>query len=1061
MAGSELRRNPDDFFIVDNSDEHWKALEYVRQWCEISESIDIATGYFEIGALLALDGHWQKVDKIRILIGSETSRQTAATIDRALSVIEGSFDPERIEDPFLEGLNGIVQAIASGKIEIRVYKKKKFHAKAYISHGRLEVVGSAALVGSSNFTPPGLTRNVELNVRFTGLEVNVLQDWFLEHWEDGEDIKPGLLTILERHNREWTPFEVYAKALQTLTEGVEQSATEWEKEESKIYPMLAPYQREGYHGLKQRAEIHGGAFLTDGVGLGKTFVGLMLAEYYAKKERKNVLILATKTGEDAVWKPEIKRHLPDLIGDFSNVMTMAHTDLSRQDAMERVNQLAERVDVVIIDEGHNFRNHGSQGDDPENPKSRWWRLEKLCRGKKVFHLTATPINNTLFDFVHEFELFTGLNDAHFAAEGIPSVKNHVSERERAFLTSIEAAGGDAGAAAIDMKDFEQMLHEDKLLESLIVQHSRKYAKESAKKIAGGSPVLFPVTDMPRAVPYDYNMQFNKLLEEIELAFQKKDPLFVLPMYFPLAYSKDKDIDTKLENRQKQVVGLIRTTFLKRFESSIAAFAGSCSDLSIKIANWILFHTESSPTHRGRAEKWIATNTDVLESLHEMFRPDADFIAPGIAPTTPAPEPEGDDNDDELLNDADGDGPLDPEKYDLPAMFDAALEDLTQLGRFLARIHDCGPELDNKFDRLRDLLLPSPKSKKLDKEIFVPGLTQHKVLVFTEYADTARYIHKRLVAEGMADVDRLDGSRKGDRVAMIERFAPYYNRVDESRRADLKPLRVLISTDVLSEGVNLQDAFQIVNYDLHWNPVRLMQRIGRVDRRLDQSTEDAILKARPKEKGDRGRIQIRNFLPPDQLNEILSLYSRVSARVLLISKTLGIPGGKLLDADEILDDTKVFNAFRDEYEGDLSPLEKIRLHYLDLLAMNPGLEDLLSDIPVGAHSARNGESAGLFVCSIEPIRATQDDGADPVWTLEDGKVRWEFHRADGTVDGGLQSIDALIRSEKSEPRVTFPDRLATKNRLAEIRKTRWDYLMKQHGLPLDAPQPKSICWMEIL
>ena len=157
----ESRRSAEDFFIVDNSDEHWKAIEYVRQWCEISETIDIAAGYFEIGALLALDGQWQKVDRIRILIGSETSRQTAEIIAEAISRLSSSFDPERVKDPFLEGLESIVQGIVDGKIELRVYTDKKFHAKAYITHGRLEVVGSAALVGSSNFTLPGLTRNIE------------------------------------------------------------------------------------------------------------------------------------------------------------------------------------------------------------------------------------------------------------------------------------------------------------------------------------------------------------------------------------------------------------------------------------------------------------------------------------------------------------------------------------------------------------------------------------------------------------------------------------------------------------------------------------------------------------------------------------------------------------------------------------------------------------------------------------------------------------------------------------------------------------------------------------
>lgn len=158
-----------DQFIVDNTDEHWKALEYVRQWCEISRAIDIATGHFEIGALLALEGHWQKVDKIRLLIGGETSRLTADVIAEAVDQLQRSIKQERQkEDPFLAGAEAIVEAIATGTIEIRVYRSKKFHAKAYITHGRLDVVGSAALVGSSNFTRPGLTQNVELNVKFRG-----------------------------------------------------------------------------------------------------------------------------------------------------------------------------------------------------------------------------------------------------------------------------------------------------------------------------------------------------------------------------------------------------------------------------------------------------------------------------------------------------------------------------------------------------------------------------------------------------------------------------------------------------------------------------------------------------------------------------------------------------------------------------------------------------------------------------------------------------------------------------------------------------------------------------
>lgn len=1041
-----VRTTAADFFIVDNSDQHWKALEYVRQWCELSSTMDIATGYFEVGALLALDGHWQKVDKIRILIGSETSRQTVEAIRRAKDVLSQSLAEERQADPFLTGLDGVIEGIRSGKIEIRVYSKKKFHAKAYITHGRLDIVGSAALVGSSNFTPAGLTRNVELNVRFNGVEVRELQEWFLEYWDDGEPVSAELLDIMERHNRSYSPFEVYAKALQVLTNDVEPSAIEWERNHSKIYPILAPYQQEAYHGLKQRAAQWRGAFLTDGVGLGKTFVGLMLAEYYAVKERKNVLILATKTGQDAVWEPELSRLLPDLTGEFSNIRVMAHTDLSAKDAPTRISQLAQRVDVVIIDEAHNFRNHGSKGPDDESPRSRWWRLQEICAGKTVFLLTATPINNTLFDFVHEFEIFTGLEDSYFAALGIPSIRHYVSTLERPFKKAIQE---NVDIDTLDLSDFEQLLRDDKLLKALIVQNSRQYAQKSAI-VAGGAEVKFPTPDMPRAVPYDYNLQYSALLTELENAFKKKNPLFVLPMYFPLAYATRDDIDTKLENRQKQVVQLIRTTFLKRFESSIAAFAGSCADLAMKIAQWIIDNSTSVPHYLTQVEKWEEDNKDLLQLVHQLFRKGVDLEELDY-------EVEDDAVFDEIAIEGET---LVADDFDLDSMFKAAMEDLQQITELLKMAVDVGQVNDDKYRQLKTLLLGGKLDESQRPEVFDPEFSRQKVLVFTEYADTARYIYSRLVEDGLADVDRLDGSRKADRFQMICRFAPHYNRVNAAGRAKLKPLRVLISTDVLSEGVNLQDASLIVNYDIHWNPVRLMQRIGRVDRRLDPEREKAIIAENPKTKSTRGSIRVRNFLPPDELNKILTLYSRVQGRVILISKTLGIPGGRLLSEEDMLDDVKVFNAFLEEYLGDVSPSEALRLKFLQLLEENTGLESLLDEMPLGVHASRNSDKPGLFTCSIEPIRVMGDDANDVFWTIDGGSVRWALRKPDGEVDTDLPAIDDVIACDKKTKGVPVSDRVLVRGQLASWQAARMQELMKTAGLPLDAPKPLIVCWMEL-
>jgi HKD family nuclease len=215
-SGSEL-------FIVDNSDTDWKVARYLHDWCQISKAIDIATGYFEIGSLLTLQDEWQKVDKIRILMGDEASQRTknafAAAFDKVAKRLDDSLEAEKEKNAFLTGVPAIVGAIKTGKIECRVYRKEKFHAKAYITHARLDVVGSSALVGSSNSTYPGLTENIELNVQITGRPVTVLQEWYEQHWNAAEDVAPEILRTIERHTHEYLPFDVYAKALQEYFRG--------------------------------------------------------------------------------------------------------------------------------------------------------------------------------------------------------------------------------------------------------------------------------------------------------------------------------------------------------------------------------------------------------------------------------------------------------------------------------------------------------------------------------------------------------------------------------------------------------------------------------------------------------------------------------------------------------------------------------------------------------------------------------------------------------------------------------------------------------------------------
>ena len=244
-----------DLFIVDNSVSGWTGLRYLSEWCDIAKGFDIATGFFEIGSLLGLDGRWQQLDKVRILMGDQMTRRTKkallqAVVTRTGDALDRSLEEEKDDRPFLSGVPAIVEGLRSGQIECRVYNKDKFHAKAYITHAKLDVVGAQALVGSSNFTRPGLTDNVELNIQVqSGREVAQLQEWFEQYWVDAEDVTEDVIRVISRHTHDFTPFDIYTKALHEFFRGHEITASEWEETQSKMFPALDRYQKEAYWAL--------------------------------------------------------------------------------------------------------------------------------------------------------------------------------------------------------------------------------------------------------------------------------------------------------------------------------------------------------------------------------------------------------------------------------------------------------------------------------------------------------------------------------------------------------------------------------------------------------------------------------------------------------------------------------------------------------------------------------------------------------------------------------------------------------------------------------------------
>ena len=728
-----------ELFIVDNSVSGWTGLRYLEEWCSIAKAFDIATGYFEINALLALDGKWQGLDKIRLLMGAETTHRTRRAIleavrAQALDRLDESIEEDKQPNPFLRGVPAILDALRSGQIECRVYDKDKFHAKTYITHAKLEVVGAQALVGSSNFTRPGLTKNIELNVQVqSAREVAQLQEWFETHWAEAREVSEAVIETISRHTRLYSPFDVYAKALQQFFRGHELTATEWDETRSRMFPHLDRYQKEAYWALMKIARQHSGAFLCDGVGLGKTFVGLMLIERLILHEGKRVVLFAPKAAKEGVWEPHLRRWLPHIGGvsggaDFSNLAVFSHTDLGRKgDFPERFQRIAELADVVVIDEAHHFRNPGRQSD-PDNgiEPSRYYRLFDLLdnaeRPKTLFMLTATPINNRLSDFRHMTELFTRRDEAYFARTiGVNHLRAHFNQMEKTLRSRV---GQDAADAAEHVTEAQEILLNDEIFRQLVVQRSRTYARESQIR-EYRKAAAFPERKDPQVAAYSIRKTYGRMLDLFEKAFAKQSPLFTLPMYYPLHWYRgpNQNIDAFEENRQKQVVGLIRTNFLKRFESSVAAFELSCDRLLQKLLAFLHVHSESD-AEKKRLERWRAQKADVLGHVShrqlELWGEEGE---------------EADDEDvlpQEMLDTVER---LDRAEYHVEEMMSETFLDLDQIVEFLDEARKFEPKHDDKLQKLIRLL----KSK---------ALSDQKLLIFTEFADTARYLKRRLDVLGM-------------------------------------------------------------------------------------------------------------------------------------------------------------------------------------------------------------------------------------------------------------------------------------------------------------------------
>jgi SNF2 family DNA or RNA helicase len=1011
--------------IIDNQGEV-TLRDAIAIIAQTTSALDVATGFFELGSLLSLDGEWQRIAKIRILLGDAVGRTTRRELVGAFARLnEEGFEARKEADDSLTGVDAVREALLARKILVRAYTRERFHAKCYLFHTAPPNPVDFAVVGSSNFTGPGLNKNVELNLLSTDqVHIRELAEWFKQMWQDADErlLNKEALDLIQRHTREYSPLEIYAKALFEFFAGRQKSSDEWERTESAVYPRLSKYQQDGYHTALRMAEDWGGALVCDGVGLGKTYIGLMLLERLVH-DKNRVLLIVPKSAEDSVWlrhirptranpEPLLKHLHRSVFGQLFRVKR--HTDFGRPDTISEADlqELERDTDAIIVDEAHHFRT-------PSAHRSRL--LKRLAKGKKVFLLTATPINNRLLDLYELISYFAPAKD-HFSRIAIQDFRRLFSRPDRQFEEAIRL--GDWR----DLQEVDKFLSEQPLFRQVLIQRSRRYVKESEQGRAN-APV-FPERQRPRVIRYSLRKVYATIYDEIRQAFDRDAPFLNLALYCTEAYKKGEPAEKRLLE-QKQVVGLIRTLLLKRLESSYKSFEASVEDLLAKMADFVRAYEPD------KYDGWVKANSRHWNRIkgHQRARLELSDV-----------EEEEEDQEENLLPES---LTVEPDEYDMARLLDDVVDDMNVLLEFLAKLakrfytedDEEDPTKDDKLQKLLALLTSAPEAGE-------PDIRGRKIVIFTEFRDTARYLWQQLRNAGLADVEEMDSTRKMNREEVIKRFAPHYN-CEPGHVAEYlkKPISVLVSTDVLSEGLNLQDASLMVNYDLHWNPVRLMQRIGRVDRRMDEAIEKRL--KRPKQLD--GRVFFWNFLPPRELEEILGLFRRVTGKVLRINAALGIEGALLTPDDPDM----TLKEFNEAYEGKESIEEQMRRELERVEQEQPELYAGLAGLPRRVFSGKAWAGPvplkpGLFAA----YRVWADSEAHT------SDVHWYYReRESGVITEGLEEIWRTVRCEPAEPRVVKLGVKELKPEREAIEEHRVRKLMRDRGLPLTL-RPELVCWLEV-
>ncbi len=833
----------------------------------------------------------------------------------------------------------------------------RLHAKAYVFRGE---ESAFAAVGSSNLTLGGLRDNIELSLATSDLTLaDELSGWFDDRWMQSVECREEFIRLLEGcvlFGRHYTPWQVFIKALDAAYGRYLELALSGD-----IAGKLAEFQQEAVTRCVNLLDQHWGAMLCDSVGLGKTYEGLGILGEFARRRQEGsnetvralVICPAQLTGNwssdkfssyGIIGETITMESLPGLIVDEDEAEEV-HVRVAR----ERKLRYLQSFDVVLVDESHNFRNPATK---------RYQALQEILRGgekadKRVVLLTATPINNTPWDLYWQLSLITRGDDTWYATRG------PISNLRNAFR-AIEKGGGGPGLL-------------DAMLLSLVrrTRHDIRALQDAGQPVElNGQPMRFPRHEIPRPVTYSLAKLYGGIYQEIIDTIQRLSfAVYDLESYGVQTAAAEELQEGTLQQRNKSFIGIMKTIFLKRMESSVVALTATVRSM-VQYLDLFLQEMEQ----RGR----VLTPKDAqrLKVTLGGSLPD-DALEAGEwserARRTVEELPKA---------------PADAEQRE--RLRQAVEDDRARLATLLGHLEETEARWeqgqDPKVQALRDLLENLPPKDALG----VPT----KAVIFTNYKDTANYIFQSLggppelverrYPSNLKDrrwISKLTGADdQKRRKEVLTYFAPLAATRDMEAPDDpvllekVEPFReegidVLIATDVLSEGQNLQDAQYLINYDLPWNPVRIIQRAGRIDRLFS-----------PHE-----NVFIHNLMPEQELESLLKLVGKLSARVKSIEDMVGLDASVLGEQIE----EKTFDRIMKLAAGGDKAEEIYREG-----EQTQGLEDAFAElnryvqmvkdigtegakeVPDGVYSIRIGTRPGVFIMLRMPESLS-------------GQVYWRF------------------------------------------------------------------------